>query len=85
MATHLGLQRALLQCFIDNPGRVFGIQDLVDAVQLHYDFTDFQEQNEPVYGQPRYRDQIRSATNRLKQARQIERLGRDRYRLRQSN
>ena len=77
----MSLREALLQCFQDKPRRIFGIQDLCDAVQKYYEFSSFQRELDPRHPQPRYEHEIRSQTNRLKQSGYILRLDRNQYRL----
>ena len=68
--TPISLRKALLQCFRDEPGRVFGIQNVCGAVRKYYRFSAFQEELDPIHPQPRFAHEVRS---------DIVRLGRDQY------
>ena len=79
--TPLSLLEALLRCFRDEPGRVFGIQDLCGTVRKYYTFSAFQEELDPIHPQPRYAHAVRSTIARMKKSGEIARLGRNQYQL----
>ena len=76
----MSLWNAILQCFLDEPERVFGIRELCAAVRKYYQFTPFQEELDPRHPQPRYEHQIRSNVAKAKKLGYIVRLGRSQYR-----
>ena len=75
------MRKALLQCFLDQPARVFGVQDLCEAFQKYYDLSAFQRELDLLYPQPRYVHNVRSHVAKLKEAGEITRWGRDQYQL----
>jgi len=74
----MSLRTALLRCFQDHPQRVFGIQDLCEAVEEYYELTSFQRQLDPRYPQPRYHHQVRRRVKDLVVQEYVVRLGRNR-------
>ena len=77
----MSLRNALLKCFEGAPNRTFGIQDLCQAVRKYYTFSDFQEELDPNYPQPRYEHEIRSQVARLKKQHVIIYVSRNEYKL----
>ena len=77
----MSMREAILQCFRDEPGRVFRIEDLCVAVEKYYEISTFRKELDPLHPQQRYRHAIRSIVARLKQTDEIARLSRDQYQL----
>lgn len=77
----MSLKNALLRCFEDEPNHMFSIQELCDKVQKYYTLTEYQMDLDPRYGQPRYKNEVRSEINKLQKAHSIIYPARNQYEL----
>ena len=76
----MSLRNAIVQCFMNEPERVFGIQELCNAARKYYEVSPFQEELDPRHPQPRYDHEIRSEVAKIRALGYIIRFGRNRYR-----
>lgn len=77
----MSLRAALERVFLDQPGRVFGVQDLCQAARQYYEVTAFQEEPDRRWGQSLYAHEVRSTLGKLKRGSVVVSLGYNRWKL----
>jgi len=77
----MSLRAALERVFLDQPGRVFGVQDVCQVARQYYEVTAFQEEPDGRWGQSRYAHEVRSTLSKLKRRGIVVSLGYNRWQL----
>ncbi len=75
------LERALIRIFEDQPEKRFALHEIHERIGDYYEFSEYEKELDPKYPQPRYQHEVRSIIARLEKKGVIERLDRDRRRL----
>ena len=75
------LQDAIVRIFESEPEKRFTLKEIYDHIADHYELTENDRELHPKYPQPRFYHEARSIIASLERSGFIERLDRDRRRL----
>ena len=75
------LRDAIVRIFEGEPNKRFTLREVYERLEDHYELSEYDKELDPKYPQPRYYHEARSIIATLEKEGVIERLDRDRRRL----
>ncbi|HYK92272.1 MAG TPA: hypothetical protein VE398_26160 [Acidobacteriota bacterium] len=76
------LREAIVQIFEDEPNKRFALKEVYERIKDHYELSESDKELDAKYPQPRFYHEARGIIATLEREGFIERLDRDRRRLR---
>jgi len=77
----ISMEAAIMKIFINDPTKIFEIQEIYANIENHYKLSDFQKKFDPKHPAPRYHHEIRSIIRRLEKQGKITKLKRNQRKL----
>ena len=75
------LREAIVRVFEGEPNKRFALKEIYERIEDHYDLSEYEKELDARYPQPRFYHEARSIIASLEKEGVIERLDRDRRRL----
>jgi hypothetical protein len=75
------LREAIIRIFEGRPEKRFTLKDIYESIEDHYDLSEYERELHEKYPQPRFQHEARGSIAALEKEGIIERLDRDRRRL----